>query len=88
MCEGLQVEEVILRSETIPRAWFAHFASVIQEFSLCRANKNHSVFWQIQDKKRILLVVYVDDIVITGDDTKEIDNLKKYSTFRPRILDP
>jgi len=36
------------------------------------------VFWHIEDGKRILLIVYVDDIVITGDDTKVIDNLKKY----------
>ena len=28
--------------------------------------------------KMILLVVYVDDIVITGGDTKGIDNLNKY----------
>jgi len=27
-----------------PRAWFEHFASVIQEFDLCRAKKDHSVF--------------------------------------------
>ena len=34
------------------------------------------MFWRIQDGKRILLVICVNDIVITEDDTKEIDNLK------------
>ena len=51
---------------------------MIQEFGLCRAEKNHSVFWWIQHGKRILLVVYADDLVIIGDDTKGIDSLKKY----------
>jgi len=30
-----------------PKAWFRRFASVIQEFDLCRAKKDHSVFWQL-----------------------------------------
>jgi len=38
--------------------------------------KDHFVFWQ--HRKRILLIVYVNDIVITRNDTKEIDSLKKY----------
>jgi len=60
------------------KTWFRCFASVIQEFDLCRSEKDHSVFWQIQYGKRILLVVYVDNILITGDDTKGIDRVKKY----------
>ena len=47
------------------RVWFGCFASVISKFGLCRSGKDHFVFWRIQDRKRILLVVYVDDILIT-----------------------
>jgi len=51
---------------------------VIQEFGLCQAEKDHSVFWRIQHGNKILLDVYVDNIVITGDGAEGIDSLKKY----------
>ncbi|XP_020253438.1 uncharacterized protein LOC109830555 [Asparagus officinalis] len=40
--------------------------------------KNHSIFWRFQNGKQILLVVYVDDIIITMDDIFGIDSLKKH----------
>ena len=51
---------------------------MIQEFGLCRAEKDHFVFWWIQDEKRIMLIVCVDDNVITGDKIKRIDSMKKH----------
>ena len=74
MYEGLQVK-VILQSETVSESLVWAFASVVQEFGLCRTQIDHFVFWRIQDGKRILQVVYVD---IREDATKEIDSLKKY----------
>lgn len=39
--------------------------------SLHRFQKDHSVFFHINYGKLILIMVYVDDIVITGDDAQE-----------------
>ena len=58
------------------RAWFRRFTLVIQELGLCRAEKDYSVFWRIHHGKRIMLVMCVDDTVITGDYRKGIDNMK------------
>ena len=51
---------------------------MIQEFGSHHAEKDHFVFWQIHDGNMILMVVYVDDIVITEDGTRGIDSLEKY----------
>ena len=66
MCaEDLQIEEIILRSETVSESLVWALCMMIQEFGLCQAEKEHSVFWWIQHEKMIMLVVYVGDIVIT-----------------------
>jgi len=76
-CESLQVE-ITLRSEIVSESQIGCFALVIQELDRCHAEKDHYVFSRIQHGKRIMLVVYVDDIVIIRDGTKGIDSLKKY----------
>ena len=61
-----------------PRAWFGRFSSVIQDFGMTRCQSDHSVFFQHKNGKCIYLVVYVDDIVITGNDQAGISLLKEH----------
>nr|KYP70478.1 Retrovirus-related Pol polyprotein from transposon TNT 1-94 [Cajanus cajan] len=50
-----------------PCAWFGRFSKVIQEFGMIRCEADHTVFFRRSSThKFIYLVVYVDDIVITG----------------------
>ena len=50
-----------------PRAWFSRFSSVLQEFGMIQITTDHSVFYHHSfTGKCIYLIVYVDDIVITG----------------------
>lgn len=37
---------------------------------------DHTIFIHRREQKIVVLIVYVDDIVITGDDIKEIRDLK------------
>ncbi|RVW71744.1 Retrovirus-related Pol polyprotein from transposon TNT 1-94 [Vitis vinifera] len=62
-----------------PRAWFNRFSSVVQEFGMFRSTADHSVFYHHNSSGQcIYLVVYVDDIVITGSDQNGIQNLKQH----------
>ena len=52
-----------------PRVWFGRFSSVVQEFGMLRSTADHSIFYHHNSSGQcIYLVVYVDDIVITGSD--------------------
>lgn len=73
-----------------PRAWFGRFNAVVTEFGLRRSSYDHSVFYNSSSSGCILLVVYVDDIVITGSDKTGIKKLKDFlaSQFQTKDLGP
>jgi hypothetical protein len=60
------------------RAWFGRFSEVVLKFGLQRCQTDHSVFHLHTSAGYILLVVYIDDIVITGDDSGGIARLKQF----------
>ena len=52
-----------------PQAWFSRFSSVVHELGMFHSTTDHSVFYHHNSSGQcIYLVVYVDDIVITGSD--------------------
>ena len=52
-----------------PRAWFGKFSQAIEKFGMQKSKSDHYVFYKKSDGGIILLVVHVDDIVITTSDT-------------------
>ena len=72
-----------------PRTWFSRFSSVVQEFCMILSAADHSVFYHHSStRKCIYLIVYVDDIVITGTDQDSIQKLKQhlFSHFQTKDL--
>ena len=61
-----------------PRAWFDKLRQAVEEFGMQKSKFNHSVFYRNSSSGIILLVVYVNDIVITGSDSKRISSLKSF----------
>ena len=49
---------------------------VVKEFGMTRSEADHSVFYRHSNAGCIYLVVYVDDIVLTGSDHHGISQLK------------
>ncbi|XP_052725285.1 uncharacterized mitochondrial protein AtMg00810-like [Vigna angularis] len=61
-----------------PRAWFGKFSCVVQQFGMSRSEADHSVFYRHSSAGCIYLIVYVDDIVLTGSDYLGISQMKQH----------
>jgi hypothetical protein len=61
-----------------PRAWFDKFRTPLLQFSFKQSKYDTSLFLWKSDMSIVLLLVYVDDIVITGSDSTLLDQLKTH----------
>ena len=61
-----------------PRAWFGKFNQAIEKFGMQKSKSNHSVFYRNSSPVSIMWLVYVDDIVIIGSDSKGISSLNSF----------
>ena len=60
-----------------PRAWFERFSSVITGAGFSASAHDPALFIHTSPRGRTLLLLYVDDMIITGDDHQFIDFVKK-----------
>ncbi|KAI3421371.1 uncharacterized protein J3R85_012404 [Psidium guajava] len=60
-----------------PRAWFERFGKVIKRYGYTQGQADHTMFYKHSKEGKVaILIVYVDDIVLTGDSYDELEKLK------------
>uniref|UniRef100_A0A2N9EKA6 Integrase catalytic domain-containing protein n=1 Tax=Fagus sylvatica TaxID=28930 RepID=A0A2N9EKA6_FAGSY len=61
-----------------PRAWFAKFSSTVSRLGFSISSYDSALFLRRTGKGTILLLLYVDDMIIIGDDLSGIQELKAF----------
>ena len=60
-----------------PRVWFERFTRLVRGHSYTQSHSDSTMFYKHSDKRDItILIVYVDDIIITSNDVSELKKLK------------
>lgn len=60
-----------------PRAWFEKLTLVVKRYGFIQGQTDHTMFTKhSRDGRVAIMIVYVDDIIITGDYLEEIKELK------------
>ena len=74
-----------------PRQWYKKFDSLMVGHGYTRTNVDHCVYVRkFSNVKFVILLLYVNDMLIVGQNTAVIGNLKKdlFKSFNMKDLDP
>ncbi|KAJ9541460.1 hypothetical protein OSB04_027966 [Centaurea solstitialis] len=71
-----------------PRAWFEKFSTTVLSFGFSTSQYDSGLFTRHTEAGSIMLLLYVDDMIITGNDSTSIASLKQSlsSTFEMKDL--
>nr|GEV49200.1 ribonuclease H-like domain-containing protein [Tanacetum cinerariifolium] len=70
-----------------PRKWNENLVSILNKNGFVQSSNDHSLFTKSKNNKFIALLIYVDDIVITGNCVDEIDKFKIFLKSKFKIKD-
>ncbi|KAK3029571.1 hypothetical protein RJ639_038460 [Escallonia herrerae] len=73
-----------------PRVWFGRFTKSMRAFGYHQSNSDHTLFLKKKQGKITALIVYVDDMVVTGNDPEEREALQGHLSreFKMKDLGP
>ncbi|CAL1392348.1 unnamed protein product [Linum trigynum] len=69
------------------RQWFAKLTSVLLDFGYTQSHNDHSMFLHHSSSGISVLLVYVDDIIIAGDDKMAMQALKHHLSDQFKLRD-
>ncbi|GJX59951.1 retrovirus-related pol polyprotein from transposon TNT 1-94 [Tanacetum coccineum] len=74
--EVCKLRKALYGLKQAPRAWYEKFATVVTSLGFVSSHHDSALFVKHSSAGRILLSLYVDDMIITGDDSVGIEYLK------------
>ncbi|XP_021833343.1 uncharacterized protein LOC110773141 [Prunus avium] len=69
------------------RSWFSTFSDTIKKASYQQSKADYSLFTKAQGTSFTAIFIYVDNILLTGNDLQEMERLKKFLLKRFHIKD-
>ena len=84
-----KLEKALYGLKQSPRAWFSRFSNVMTSLGYKQSQGDHTLFFKHSVSREVtILMVYVDDIIVTDDDKREQQKLNEClaAEFEIKIL--
>ena len=83
----LRLRKALYGLRQAPRAWNAKLDAMLGELGFMRCTTEHALYTRRWRKEEIVISVYVDDLIVTGARTEDINSFKREMAARFRISD-
>ena len=76
--------------QALPSQWYKKFDSFMTKSGFCKAEKDPCCYFKKYTDSYVFLLLYVDDMLIAGSTTREINNLRTRlsAAFEMKYLGP
>ena len=73
-----------------PRCWFVKLVTALKDYGFLQSYSDYSLFTYTHHKVQINVLVYIDDLIISGNDSAALHTSKTYlgSCFKMKYLGP
>jgi hypothetical protein len=73
-----KLQKALYGLKQAPKAWFAKFSSTLAQFGFLSSSHDSALFIRRTDRGVFLLLIYIDDMIITGDDASGISEVQHH----------
>ncbi|KAJ0480224.1 putative RNA-directed DNA polymerase [Helianthus annuus] len=73
--EVCRLKKTLYGLKQSPRAWFGRFTLAMKGYGFRQSNSDHTLFLKQRGKLITCLIIYVDDMIISGNDEEELRKL-------------
>jgi len=60
-----------------PQAWYAKIDEYLRHVGFHRSESDDTLYFRMQDKNLVIIILYVDDLIITGNQEVHIHQVKQ-----------
>jgi len=72
-----RINEAFYGQNQSPKAWYDHISTWLHKQGLIRSESDSNLYYLKRNEKLTILLLYVDDLLIIGDDQEDILKLKQ-----------
>jgi hypothetical protein len=83
----LKLHKALYGLRQAPRAWNLKLDSVLHQLGFSKCKSEHGLYTRVKNQSRLLVGVYVDDLIITGESSSEISKFKGEMKKASRMSD-
>lgn len=73
----LKLNKAIYGLKRSPKNWNDKFNSVMEKEGLNRSQNDSCLYYKTNGRSKLYVLIYVDDLILIGDNTEEVKNLKQ-----------